>query len=143
MFRPDKRRFAAAFAGLFGASAVALGAWGAHAGPLYLDAAALRAWQTAVQYQAMHALGLLGLAALGAADLDNRFVQAATAAWVLGTLAFSGSLYGLALGGPRWLGPVTPLGGAALLLGWLAVAGTGLGSKAGPGPSSGSDPGGR
>lgn len=124
-------RFLAASAGVFGASAVALGAWGAHAGPAHLDAAALRAWQTAVHYQAMHALALLGLAALGAAGVGGRCVRLAGVAWTVGTVAFSGSLYGLALGGPRWLGPTTPLGGAVLLLGWLAVAGVGLWPGAG------------
>ena len=46
----------------------------------------------------------------------------AARAWVIGVVLFSGSLYGIALGGPRWLGPVTPLGGIALMLGWLLVA---------------------
>ena len=45
-----------------------------------------------------------------------------TRCWTTGTLLFSGSLYVLALGGPRWLGPVTPLGGVALLAGWLLLA---------------------
>jgi uncharacterized membrane protein YgdD (TMEM256/DUF423 family) len=42
----------------------------------------------------------------------------AARAWVVGVLLFSGSLYWLALGGPRWLGPVTPVGGIALMAGW-------------------------
>ena len=45
-----------------------------------------------------------------------------TRCWTAGTVLFSGSLYLLALGGPRWLGPVTPLGGLALLAGWLLLA---------------------
>jgi uncharacterized membrane protein YgdD (TMEM256/DUF423 family) len=42
--------------------------------------------------------------------------------WCVGVVLFSGSLYWLALGGPRWLGPVTPFGGLALMLGWLLLA---------------------
>jgi uncharacterized membrane protein YgdD (TMEM256/DUF423 family) len=50
-------------------------------------------------------------------------VALTTAGWrfLVGVLAFSGSLYLLALGGPRWLGPVTPLGGLAFVTGWLAL----------------------
>ena len=44
-----------------------------------------------------------------------------TRCWVAGTMLFSGSLYLLAIGGPRWLGPITPLGGIALMVGWLLV----------------------
>ncbi len=43
-----------------------------------------------------------------------------------GVLLFSGSLYVLALGGPRWLGPVTPLGGLAFIAGWLALLWAGV-----------------
>jgi uncharacterized membrane protein YgdD (TMEM256/DUF423 family) len=42
--------------------------------------------------------------------------------WAAGSVLFSGSLYGLALDGPRWLGPVTPLGGLALIAGWVCAA---------------------
>jgi uncharacterized membrane protein YgdD (TMEM256/DUF423 family) len=44
----------------------------------------------------------------------------------VGIILFSGSLYGIALGGPRWLGPVTPLGGLALLAGWFCLIAAGL-----------------
>jgi uncharacterized membrane protein YgdD (TMEM256/DUF423 family) len=42
--------------------------------------------------------------------------------FIAGTLLFSGSLYALSLSGVSWLGAITPLGGAAFLLGWLALA---------------------
>jgi uncharacterized membrane protein YgdD (TMEM256/DUF423 family) len=42
--------------------------------------------------------------------------------FAIGTLLFSGSLYGLALDGPKWLGPITPLGGLSLMIGWLLLA---------------------
>ena len=42
--------------------------------------------------------------------------------WIVGVVLFSGSLYWLALGGPKILGPITPLGGVALLFGWALLA---------------------
>ena len=77
----------------------------------------LSVWQTAVQYHFWHALALLATPQLAGA-------WAKTAGWlfITGVLVFSGSLYALALGAPSALGVVTPLGGAALILGWLAFA---------------------
>ena len=46
----------------------------------------------------------------------------AGSAFLIGILFFSGSLYSLALGGPRWLGPITPLGGLAFIVGWASFA---------------------
>lgn len=106
------------FAGaLLAACAVALGAFGAHGLRAVLDDGALGWWQTAVQYQMWHALGLL---ALGAARLPRSRLPAVLLA--LGTAIFAGTLYAMALGGPRWLGAVTPLGGSLMILGWLVLA---------------------
>lgn len=113
-------------AGLLGASAVALGAWGAHAGPVHLGPVGSATWRTAVDYHALHALALLGTAGVQAAGTGGRALRWASVAFGVGVLGFSGSLYVLALGGPRWLGPVTPLGGLALVAGWLALAWAGL-----------------
>jgi uncharacterized membrane protein YgdD (TMEM256/DUF423 family) len=102
-----------------------MGAFGAHALKGALEAAGTReAWETASRYQLLHAAALLGFAgwmrsSQGAA---GRCAAWAVRLWAAGTLLFSGSLYGLALGAPRWLGPVTPLGGAALIAGWLFAA---------------------
>jgi uncharacterized membrane protein YgdD (TMEM256/DUF423 family) len=103
-------------------AAVALGAFGAHALKARLAPDLQAVWQTAVQYHAWHALGLLGaglflLQRPGAAG-------AALAAWLFlaGIALFSGSLYTLALTGARGLGAVTPFGGVAFLAGWLALA---------------------
>ena len=68
-----------------------------------------------------HALGLLGVA-WAAARLPGALVSAAGWLLVAGTVLFSGSLYLLALTGARWLGAVTPLGGAAFLAGWACLA---------------------
>ena len=114
-----------ALGSLLAGTAVVLGAFGAHALKDRLEAGGYVAtWETAVQYHMWHALAILLVAALtrGASEGDeSRGTGAAPWAFLLGVLAFSGSLYGLALGGPRWLGPVTPLGGVALIVGWILV----------------------
>jgi uncharacterized membrane protein YgdD (TMEM256/DUF423 family) len=102
-----------------GALAVVLGAFGAHALHGQLDADALQIWHTAVDYQFWHALALLGLAAAPASRW--RFVGAL--AFSLGIILFCGSLYALALGAPRLIGAITPLGGLSLLAGWLCLGG--------------------
>jgi uncharacterized membrane protein YgdD (TMEM256/DUF423 family) len=112
-------------------TAVALGAFGAHALRGRLDAAALATWQTAVQYQFFHGLALCVVALwLRAAVADEpalpRLAAIAAGAFCAGILLFSGSLYGLVLGGPRWLGPVTPIGGLALIGGWLCLGYDGI-----------------
>jgi len=80
----------------------------------------LAVFETAVRYQIYHAFALLG-AAWGWARWQRREFTLAGALFIAGILLFSGSLYGLALSGPRWLGPVTPVGGLAFLAGWLAL----------------------
>jgi uncharacterized membrane protein YgdD (TMEM256/DUF423 family) len=101
--------------------AVALGAFGAHGlrGRLVPDM--LSVFEIGVRYQMYHALALLGLAGV-AARLPGGAVAAAGWLFVAGTVLFSGSLYALSLTGQRWLGAVTPLGGAAFLAGWAALA---------------------
>lgn len=96
--------------------AVALGAFGAHALDGMLGAKAQGWWQTAAQYQMWHAIGLIALSAL-----PLRGVRPAALLLGLGTIIFSGSLYAMALGGWRWLGMVTPLGGMLMLAGWLVL----------------------
>jgi uncharacterized membrane protein YgdD (TMEM256/DUF423 family) len=102
---------------LLAGAAVALGAFGAHALRGILGDQQLGWWQTAVQYQFWHALALLAVAAL-------RPPRAGAIAWLLGggLLIFCGTLYLMALTGQRWLGAVTPLGGIAMILGWLLFA---------------------
>jgi uncharacterized membrane protein YgdD (TMEM256/DUF423 family) len=105
---------AAAFAG---AAAVILGALGAHALHAQLSARSLDVWQVAVRFQFWHALALVACALL-------RRTHAAHLAAVLfagGIVLFCGSLYALALGAPRAIGMLTPLGGIALLAGWIAL----------------------
>ncbi len=108
-------------AALSGFFAVGLGAFAAHGLKARLAPEMLAVFQTGVQYQMYHALALLGLAALLRMVGHNIWLQTGGILFIIGTLLFSGSLYGLALGGPRLLGPITPLGGVCFLLGWLSL----------------------
>jgi uncharacterized membrane protein YgdD (TMEM256/DUF423 family) len=122
---PEKFCFPLFAAGLLGLTGVALGALGAHALKAALtERGMLSAWETAAKYHLLHAVALLGAAAWVRANggTDRRGVIQAAWCWCAGVALFSGSLYWLALGGPRWLGPVTPLGGLALMAGWLLIA---------------------
>jgi uncharacterized membrane protein YgdD (TMEM256/DUF423 family) len=104
-----------------GAIAVAAGAFGAHALKARLGPEALAVWETGARYQMYHALALV---ALGCAAHTWRSPALRAAGWlfVAGTLLFSGSLYLLVATGVRSFGAVTPLGGLALIAGWLCVA---------------------
>lgn len=113
-----------AVAGAFGALGVVLGAFGAHGLRAQLGADGLETWQTAVNYHLVHTLALLAVGLwLRLSDPIVPGVALPLAGWAfaIGVVLFSGSLYALALGGPRVLGPVTPLGGVAFIVGWLAL----------------------
>lgn len=110
----------AVLVGLAGASAVLLGAFGAHALRGVLDARGSELWHTAVDYHVWHALALAVAAGLG----QGRSRRLAMFAFAVGIVLFSGSLYALALGAPRWVGIITPFGGLAFVVGWLALGWT-------------------
>ena len=103
-------RLVAVLAALSGAVAVAAGAFGAHG----TSGQAAEWLRTGGQYQLIHAV-----AALVAVRMDAR-----VSPWLFvgGGAVFAGTLYLMAIGLPRWLGAVTPLGGAALIAGWLCLA---------------------
>ena len=107
-------------AAALGAGAVVLGAFGAHALQGRLDETALRVWHTAVECQFWHALALIALAGC-ITTRASRVWRASAIAFIVGTLLFCGSLYALALGAPRWVGAITPLGGMALIAAWLLL----------------------
>ena len=107
---------------LSGGLAVALGAFGAHGLRSRLAADALATFETGVRYQMYHALALLLVALIVARWSDSSLPVLAGWLFVAGTVLFSGSLYLLSLAGLRWMGAVAPLGGAAFILGWLALA---------------------
>lgn len=115
-------RLALICAAILMAAAVALGAFGAHALKTRIGADSIAVWQTAVNYHAWHALGLFGVGVLMTQFTQARGLRHAAWLFVAGIVLFSGSLYALALSGQRALGAITPLGGAAFIAGWLALA---------------------
>lgn len=111
---------------VFGAMSVGLGAFGAHglrskvlSGEL--EQRLLEVWETAAQYQMYHALALIAAAWLLS---QTQSTSATVAGWafVVGVALFSGSLYTMTLTGIKWLGAITPLGGTAFIIGWIALA---------------------
>ncbi len=107
-----------------GLVAVALGAFGAHGLQGLLQSAEdgerrMQWWQTGVQYQMYHALALLLVAYL-AHRVPGVWPRVGGSCFVAGVGIFSGSLYAMTLGAPRWFGAITPLGGLLMLAGWLA-----------------------
>ncbi len=115
-------RLAVLLAAAFLLVAVAAGAFGAHAARASLAPASMAVYQTAVQYQFWHALGLLAVGILLLHEPGNRALAAA--AWMLaaGIVLFCGSLYALALTGAHGFGYATPVGGVALLAAWAMLA---------------------
>ncbi|MGP5502065.1 DUF423 domain-containing protein [Psychrobacter faecalis] len=101
------------------AIAVALGAFGAHGLKNSVSIQQLEWWQTATLYWFVHGLGLLLVGILIRLNYTTQ-----TTAWLLqiGALIFAGSLYAMALGAPRWLGAITPIGGMLMIVGWLWLA---------------------
>ncbi len=112
-----------AIGSFLGGAGIALGAFGAHALKGRLDAQELQIFETAVRYQMYHALALFAVA-FASTRVDNNIVKASGFAFILGTLLFSGSLHAFLFldEAPRWLGPITPLGGLCFLAGWALLA---------------------
>jgi uncharacterized membrane protein YgdD (TMEM256/DUF423 family) len=120
----NPHRFPVLAAGLFGLTGVALGAFGAHGLQAFLTERGMtHAWESAARYQLIHAAALLAAGAWVRVAKGAAVARVTWAArcWSAGIVLFSGSLYGLAAGGPRWLGPVTPLGGVAFMVGWVLI----------------------
>jgi uncharacterized membrane protein YgdD (TMEM256/DUF423 family) len=104
-------------AALSGAIAVGAGAFGAHGA-----SGAAQEWlKTGGQYQLIHAVAALVAAQMGARGPGWLFVA--------GAALFAGTLYAMALGSPRWLGAITPIGGAMLIGGWLWLAWHGMNAR--------------
>lgn len=102
-------------AGGLGAIAIALGAFGAHGlkERFVLLPEAANWWQTATFYLLVHVLAIGGMATRSLWPVRL---------WTAGAVIFAGTLYGLALGAPRWWGAITPLGGLLLIAGWVVLA---------------------
>ena len=100
---------------------VALGAFAAHGLKTKLSPDMFNIFEVGVRYHMYHALALLAVA-WASSRWPGTSVTAAGWLFLVGTVIFSGSLYFLSLTGLRWLGAITPIGGAAFLLGWLLLA---------------------
>lgn len=114
-------RWILAAGGVLIAAATVLGALGAHALQARLAPDRLQVYDTAVRYHFYHALGLLAIG-LAARAVDTGLMRSAAILVIAGIVLFSGSLYALTFGAPRLIGVITPVGGVALILGWLAFA---------------------
>lgn len=109
-------------AGILGALAVGIGAFGAHGLEPILEAnGRTDTFETAVKYHFYHALAILAVAIWLQLQPERSLLAKAIGAWLLGILIFSGSLYILSLSRISWLGAVTPLGGVAFMVGWLML----------------------
>lgn len=106
-------------AALYGFTAVALGAFGAHALKASLSPDALNQFETGARYLMYHGLAL-GLVATARVP-GVRAAHISAICFTVGPLIFSGSLFLLALTGQRWLGAITPIGGVFQLAGWVAL----------------------
>jgi uncharacterized membrane protein YgdD (TMEM256/DUF423 family) len=114
------QRFFVSFAALSGFLSVSLGAFAAHGLKHHITPKALLTWQTGVQYQMYHALALLAVGLLYQTQA-SKVLKLSGLAFILGSFLFSGSLYAIALGAPKTLGVITPLGGLSFLAGWAAL----------------------
>ncbi len=109
------------FAAFFGATAIILGAFGAHLLKKKLSIEQLKSFETGVKYQIYHAIVLLVLGFQLKEDaVINKYIFLA---FIIGTVLFSFSIYGLVLSSARnkkmrFLGPITPFGGLFLVIGW-------------------------
>ncbi|MBN8702566.1 MAG: DUF423 domain-containing protein [Bacteroidetes bacterium] len=117
--------------GLMGATAVALGALGAHFLKTFVDLgvltpASLASFETAVKYHLIHSVVLL-MCIYFAKHYNNSLLRAAAYLFFAGVILFSGSIYFLStkaitqIEGLSWLGPITPLGGLCMIAGWLCL----------------------
>lgn len=103
---------------ILAATAVGAGAFGAHMLKSMLEPPMLAVYETAARYQMFHAFGLIAVG-ISITLFDDRRLAPAGWLFATGIVLFCGSLYGIALAGLKWLGPVTPLGGLALIGGWI------------------------
>lgn len=114
-------RFFLMIGALMGAFGVGAGAFAAHGLKARLAPDLLAVFETGARYQMIHALALL---AVGLVMARTPHPALTVSGWlfVVGVVVFSGSLYVLAITGIRWLGAVTPIGGLAMIAGWLCLA---------------------
>lgn len=103
------------------ALSVGLGAFGAHALKDMMDAHMSTVYNTAVEYQFYHSLGLFVIAFCAHIN-ENKNINIAGNIMFFSMLVFSGSLYIMTVTGMKWLGAITPIGGTGFILAWLMLA---------------------
>lgn len=103
------------------AISIAAGAFGAHGLRARLDARALELWETSARYLMYSGLGILGIA-LASRPSGGRLYPLAAGALLVGAVIFCGTVAILALGGPRWLGAITPIGGLLMIIAFVVLA---------------------
>ncbi|PTQ89402.1 DUF423 domain-containing protein [Agitococcus lubricus] len=111
-----------ALAALNLALAVLLGAFGAHGLKAKVTPEQLAWWHTGIDYHVYHALGMLLIGVLMAAQPQLNLAKGSVWTLQFGIIVFSGSLYAMTLGAPRWFGAITPIGGTAFIVAWLWLA---------------------
>ena len=118
-----------ALAALSGGVSVAVGAFAAHG---VTDPMAKELFKTGASYEMTHALAVF--AAISVVQFGGARARFAPLLFLVGTAVFSGSLYALALGAPRIVGAITPIGGVMFMAGWavLALGALGVGAKTPP-----------
>ena len=124
-------RFYLICVGVLGAIAVAAGALTAHGLPKILESRGVPTdeipqrveWaESAIRYQFLHTLALLGTVAIGLRYPSSGSLRLAAAAFILGMLLFSGSLLALGWTGNRVFARIAPWGGTTLIVAWLILA---------------------
>ena len=108
--------------GFMMALGVGLGAFGAHALKKMLDPHMIDVYNTAVEYQFYHALGMFVVAFLAYLNPKNSQVNLAGNIMFGSTIVFSGSLYIMTITGIKWLGAITPIGGTGFIIAWILLA---------------------
>jgi len=111
-----------AVAALLMAVATGLGAYASHGLDAILEPAAVSSFKTAVDYQFVHALGLIGVSIYGERHPEIKGLNTAALLLVVGIVLFCGGVYTSSLDGPDWLASLAPAGGISLIIGWLVVA---------------------
>jgi len=120
------KRWPLVMGSLFALAAVMSGAFGAHGLRGVVSDRGLEVFQTAVTYQMYHSIALILVALLSGSSLNGKLLTISAGFFTAGTLLFSGSLYLLVLTSMTWPGPVTPVGGLCLMVGWALLIAAGL-----------------
>lgn len=118
---PFARRCVVAGA-LLALAGVVLGAVGSHLLESRLTAHQFASYQTGVLYHLLHALGLLLVGLLGQASGATPWLRGSARLMLLGIVCFSGSIYLMTAGAPRWLGMIAPVGGLSFMGAWILLA---------------------